>query len=175
MSELELRSHYQCLDLEEGDSLARVKAQYLHLKNLYSSDSPLFHCLGFPVSENRKRELLSRIHRAYFTLRENHARRRQERRESTLDSVQEQRIPEFAHYRGEALRLTREVLGINLEEVAFACGIPIAHLRNIEADEYDQLPPQGYIRLYLRKYAEFLCLDPARVVADYLAGYQQNT
>lgn len=174
MSDPELRGHYQILDLEEGASLDQVKAQYLHLKALYSTDSPLFHCLGFTLPDPRKREILSRIHRAYFTLREHHARRRQERKETTRDTVQEQRIPEFEHYNGDALRLTRDVLGLSLEEVAFACGIPLSHLRHIEADEFDRLPPKGYVRLYLRKYAGFMCLDPERVVKDYLAGYPET-
>jgi len=174
MSDPELRNHYQCLDLEEGAPLARVKAQYLHLKTLYSSDSPLFHCLGISFPEPRKREMLARIHRAYFTLREHHARRRQERHDTTRDTVQDQRIPEFEHYRGEALRLTRDVLGLSLEEVAFACGIPLTHLRHIESEDFDSLPPKGYLRLYLRKYAEFMCLDPDRVVTDYLERYSSR-
>lgn len=171
MPDNELHSHYQCLDLESGAPLTLVKAQYLHLKTLYSSDSPLFHCLGFSLPESRRREILARIHRAYFTLREHHARRRQERHDSTRDTVKDQRIPEFERYSGDALRLTRDVLGLSLEEVAFACGIPMNHLRHIESEMFKDLPPKGYVKLYLRKYAEFMCLDPETVIRDYMSRY----
>lgn len=174
MSDNELRSQYECLDLEEGAPLALVKAQYLHLKTLYSSDSPLFHCLGFPLPESRRREILARIHRAYFTLREHHARRRQERNDTTRDTVKEQRVPEFERFSGEALRLTRDVLGLSLEEVAFACGIPVNHLRHIESEAFEDLPPRGYVKLYLRKYAEFMCLDPEAVIRDYMSRYHRS-
>ena len=51
MTDLELRALYHTLNLEPGTSLAQLKAMYLHMKTLYSSDSPLFHCLGFPIPE----------------------------------------------------------------------------------------------------------------------------
>ena len=173
MPDLELRALYRELDLEQGTSLAQVKAMYLHLKSLYSGDSPLFHCLGFPIPEPHRREILTQIHRAYFTLREHHSRRRQERQKSTCDTVQDQRIPEFEHYNGQALQLTRDVLGLTQEEVSFACGIPLQHLKNMETESFHLLPPHGYVRLFLRKYAGFMYLDPDRVMTDYMALYMK--
>ncbi|HLP61933.1 MAG TPA: helix-turn-helix transcriptional regulator, partial [Candidatus Deferrimicrobium sp.] len=83
-------------------------------------------------------------------------------------------VPEFQNFSGNALKLTREVLGVELKEIALFTGIPEGHLKNIELERLDLLPPLGYIKVFLRKYAEYLSLDPQKVAEDYLALFEKK-
>jgi cytoskeleton protein RodZ len=84
-------------------------------------------------------------------------------------------VPEFEVFSGNALRLTREVLGINLKEIALYSGIPLSHLKNIELERFDLLPPIGYIKAFLKKYAEYLSLDSQKVINDYLKRFDKKS
>jgi cytoskeletal protein RodZ len=57
---------------------------------------------------------------------------------------------------------------VELKEIALFTGIPAKHLKNIELERFDLLPPTGYIKVFLKKYAEYLALDTEKVIADYL-------
>jgi cytoskeletal protein RodZ len=91
-----------------------------------------------------------------------------------IDSAAKKRIPEFEAFSGKALRLIREVMGIELEDAALATGIPHKHLKSLEQEEYDTLPPPGYIKAYIKKYAEYLYLDSAKVTQDYMKRYMSR-
>ena len=91
------------------------------------------------------------------------------------DSVAKRRIPEFEVFSGKALKLIREVMGVELEDAALATGIPHKHLKNIELEDFDILPPPGYLKAYLSKYAEYLYLDKIKVTQDYMKRYQNRS
>lgn len=63
---------------------------------------------------------------------------------------------------------------MELKEIALFTGVPAEHLKNIELERLDLLPPQGYIKVFLRKYAEYLALDPKKVVEDYLVLFDKK-
>jgi cytoskeletal protein RodZ len=72
------------------------------------------------------------------------------------------------------LKLTREVLGVELQEIALGTGIPVSHLRNIERERFDLLPPRGYVRIYVSRYAQYLALDAPKVTSDYMKAYKMK-
>jgi cytoskeletal protein RodZ len=61
---------------------------------------------------------------------------------------------------GETLRLARVSQGIILEEVERATHVKYKYLVAIEANAFGEIPALAYVRAYVRKYAEFVGLDP---------------
>ncbi len=65
---------------------------------------------------------------------------------------------------GDVLRQQREARGLGLDDVAAAIRIPPRHLESIEAGRYHALPARTYALGFVRSYADFLGLEPRRVV-----------
>jgi curved DNA-binding protein CbpA len=160
--------YYEILELNPDASFSEIKSSYLHLKKLYSSESPVLSPIFDEISHQQNEELLNQIEEAYVYLKDFFATRETEKQKVTRDRVIHKNIPEFEVFSGNALKLTREVLGVELQEIALSTGIPIKHLRNIEKERIDLLPPRGYVRIYITKYAEYLSLDALQVVNDYM-------
>ncbi len=70
---------------------------------------------------------------------------------------------------GEYLRQMRENRGVSLEEVAEATKVNIRFLQALEEGQYDILPPEVYIRGFLRAYGEYLGIDPEELFTRYEA------
>ncbi len=77
-----------------------------------------------------------------------------------LLSAAEQR----AQWTGALLRQVREARHITLEEVAQRTKIGRGHLRSIEEDSYDFLPPDVYVKGFITQIAKVLGLEPSQVV-----------
>lgn len=77
---------------------------------------------------------------------------------------------------GEKLRYVREKSGVNLAEIAKATRIRLEYLEKIEADKFDKLPPEVYVRGFLKGYANYLHIDPEEVIKQYEKerGIQDN-
>jgi DnaJ-class molecular chaperone len=69
---------------------------------------------------------------------------------------------------GKDLKNLRESLGIELEEIFQATKISPTTLQAIEKDDLANLPPQVYLKSFLKSYAEALQLDAKQVVACFL-------
>jgi cytoskeletal protein RodZ len=65
---------------------------------------------------------------------------------------------------GATLRERRERLGIGLDDIERATHIRRRQLLLLEEGRFDQLPGDAYARGFLRSYAEYVGLDPQRVV-----------
>lgn len=65
---------------------------------------------------------------------------------------------------GERLRAVREEIGVNLERVARDTGIQLAYLQALETSSYGQLPSVVYARNFVKRYAEYLQLNPLSVL-----------
>jgi len=163
--------YFRILEIKPDVPFSEVRSSYLHLRELYSSRGSALSSMMETLAEDKQVEIVEQLKEAYDRLKEYYALESKQKTSVTRETVSNQRIPEFEVFSGEALRLIREVLKIELEEVALATGIPHRHLQNIEKEAYDQLPPLGYIKAFVRKYAEFLFLDPAKVTDDYLKRY----
>jgi cytoskeletal protein RodZ len=69
----------------------------------------------------------------------------------------------------EALRSAREARQLSLEEIHGALGIPLHYLRAMEGAGTSLIADEFYLVPFLRRYAEYLDLDGATVVARFLA------
>ena len=68
---------------------------------------------------------------------------------------------------GARLRRERESLGMSIEEIARATRIPVPSLERVEADRFDDLPGEVFVRGFLRSYAKTVGLDADEIVAQY--------
>ena len=69
---------------------------------------------------------------------------------------------------GEVLRQQRESRSLSLEDVRGALGIPLHYLQAMENGKSRFVADEFYLIPFLRRYAEFLDLDPAVTVAQFL-------
>lgn len=168
LTEEEQQTYYRVLELDYGALMPEIKSAYYHLRKLYSSDSMVLSPIMEDMSEEKRRALLSMLDEAYNRLKRHLSQHERRQISSAHERVARHNVPEFDVFSGNALKLTREVLGIELKEIALYSGIPVKHLQNIEMERIHLLPPKGYIRVFLKKYAEFLSLNPDRVINDYM-------
>ncbi|MDD5567091.1 MAG: helix-turn-helix domain-containing protein [Patescibacteria group bacterium] len=71
------------------------------------------------------------------------------------------------HTLGERLAAVRTEAGISLEQAAEDTRIQINYLAALEKSAYHLLPSEVYTRSFLKKYADFLELNPASVIRLY--------
>jgi transcriptional regulator with XRE-family HTH domain len=68
---------------------------------------------------------------------------------------------------GKFLKKERETRNISLEEISNFTKIKEHHLKAIEEDRYELLPPSFYVKGFLKIYARYLALDPKNIVLQY--------
>lgn len=68
---------------------------------------------------------------------------------------------------GQYLREQREAKGMSLEEVARATRVPMSSVERLEADQFDELPGEVFVRGFLKSYARAVGLDLDEVLARY--------
>jgi len=68
---------------------------------------------------------------------------------------------------GKFLRRERETRSISLEQISNFTKIKEHHLKAIEEDRYELLPPALYVKGFLIGYARYLGLDPRDIVLQY--------
>ena len=68
---------------------------------------------------------------------------------------------------GQYLRRQREAKQLSVEEISRATRLPLATVRRIESDQFDELPGEVFIRGSLRSYAGAVGTDPDTVLARY--------
>jgi len=166
--------YFEILELNPNASFSEIKSAYTHLKKLYSSNSPVLSTIIDDITEHRRKDFLARIEEAYRVLKETYSHCDTEKMKKNADVPPEKNIPEFEVFSGNALKLTREVLGIELQEISLATGIPVRHLQCIESERFEMLPPRGYVYIYVSKYAEYLSLDPKHVADDYIKALDKK-
>ncbi|MFC1862824.1 helix-turn-helix domain-containing protein [Thermodesulfobacteriota bacterium] len=69
---------------------------------------------------------------------------------------------------GNDLKRLREAFDIELEDIYEAARISVSTLQSIEEDEAENLPPEVYLRNFLKNYAELLQIDSKKIIAGYL-------
>jgi curved DNA-binding protein CbpA len=67
---------------------------------------------------------------------------------------------ESGHWSGKVLREIRELRGLSLETIAHRTKISRGHLRYIEDDSFDYLPPDVYVKGFIMQISKVLGLDP---------------
>jgi hypothetical protein len=68
---------------------------------------------------------------------------------------------------GDTLSAARARRAVDLEQVEAATGIRTRYLRAIEAEDWEALPEEFYVRAFIRKYAQFVGADPEPLVEEY--------
>ncbi len=71
---------------------------------------------------------------------------------------------------GEHLRKLREEKRMSLAEVSRATRVPLASVERIEADRFDELPGEVFVRGFLRAYAKAIEVPVDDVLARYTAS-----
>lgn len=69
---------------------------------------------------------------------------------------------------GQSLRLAREKKGIDLSRAAAQTHILLKHLEMMERDDFSRMPAPMYAKGFIRIYAEFLGIDPAPLIQEYI-------
>ncbi|MBT3312621.1 MAG: hypothetical protein HN737_05870 [Desulfobacterales bacterium] len=69
---------------------------------------------------------------------------------------------------GNDLKCLRNASGVRLEEVFEIARISVSILNYIENDEHKKLPPQIYLKNFLKSYAEILQIDSEKIVTGFL-------
>jgi hypothetical protein len=78
------------------------------------------------------------------------------------------RPAEGERWTGALLRQVREARGLSVEELSEQTKVMAHHLRSVEADRIDRLPPRVYLRGFVLSVADALGLDGKDVARSYL-------
>ncbi|MDD3005966.1 MAG: helix-turn-helix domain-containing protein [Candidatus Pacebacteria bacterium] len=68
---------------------------------------------------------------------------------------------------GSCLKTKREELGLSLPDLSRELGIKYEYLKSLEEGDYTQLPPQVYVRGFIKSYAKHLDIDASQLVKIY--------
>lgn len=68
---------------------------------------------------------------------------------------------------GERLREIREKAGVSVEEIANAIKVNKKYLKQIELDDYENMPSEIYVRGFLKNYSNFLGIEAKDVIKIY--------
>lgn len=71
---------------------------------------------------------------------------------------------------GSSLRSHREQRGMSAAELSRVTRIPMASIEAIEADRFDELPGEVFVRGFLRAYAQAVGLLPADILARFTSS-----
>ena len=71
---------------------------------------------------------------------------------------------------GQHLRQLREERRMSVAEVSRATRVPVSSVERIEADRFDELPGEVFVRGFLRAYARALEVPPDEVLARYTSS-----
>jgi len=171
------KAYYEILEVSPDASVADVKNSYLHLKDLYSNSSIASIPLEDEITESERKEIMDKIDDAYQKLM---ALLESDRQYAAADMTQPaddeavlKLVSEIETFNGAALRKIREKMGVRLEDVVNGTRIQTEHLINLESESFDQLPAEVYTRGFVASYAEFLSIEPDRVVGDYMRLYKE--
>ncbi len=73
---------------------------------------------------------------------------------------------------GEYLRKQREIRGFSLEEIAEQTKVSLRALKAIEAEDWEILPAEIYVRGFIRCYCETIGLDPHEALLRFEEAYR---
>ena len=68
---------------------------------------------------------------------------------------------------GECLRRKREELNISIKDVSEKLKIKIGYLENLEESNYKKLPPDVYVKGFIKSYARLVGLDSEKMISVY--------
>jgi len=164
---------FEILELAPNANLTDVRKAYLFLKDLYSSESIASLPVTDELSYREKQHILEEIEAAYQRLLDFFSAGGTKGTGQVPPDRADLRelIGSISVYDGPSLRKVRECLGISIEKIAQETRVPPHHLRHIEAENFEELPPPVYTRGFVVNYAEILHLEPQSVAKDFMSRY----
>jgi flagellar biosynthesis protein FlhG len=182
------QTYYEILEISPAATEKEIQRAYEHAKETFHADSLAVYAL---FSEREVKEVQAAVEEAYRVLMNEALRKSYDHscleREGAQDwkrppEVQDASIEKKSYlsfteisidvgegpYRGKRLREIRERMGIELNSVSKETKISTKMLESIEEERFEAVPAPVYLKGFLKAYAQFLGLDPQKVVEDYL-------
>jgi len=100
---------------------------------------------------------------------ETHMDFREDQMEARDEEIVGSPSAETSEFDGSSLRRARLRAGVELKEISDITKVSITNLKNIEDEEFKDLPASVYIRGFVMAYANTLGLDAEKVATDYMA------
>jgi len=136
--------------------LGMIDEAYIVLKNPTKRDDAQFQS-----QVNKKRKITNEIKKHLYP-------------EYLVDLDFESLIAEQKDFDGAFLTKVREYKKINLSKMEELSKVAIRHLRNIEEDNYKDLPASVYLRGFLINYAKVLDLNENFLISSYLKKFYEH-
>jgi len=76
---------------------------------------------------------------------------------------------------GEILKNKREESGLDLREIAHTLKFQYEYLKALEDEDLKRLPPDVYVKAYVRGYAKLLKIDPLPLLDDFAELRRKNS
>ncbi len=165
---LQFAKFFNVLELPIDASLSDVQRAYMLLREVYSTQSIVTMPVEDELREEEKQAIRDQIEEAYDALLDLFHQEREAPRADVSEIVAD--IEEF---NGPALKLVRQRLQINLDDMAIATKILRNHLVNIEEENFGALPVYVYTRGFVINYAKYLSLDYHLVADSYMTRFQE--
>ena len=194
MRELLQQDYYAVLEVKRDASSAEIERAYRVVSNTYESSSLALYSL---YGEQEAEVVKDRIDEAYQILSNEASRaaydRTLEEKEpvavgtsASHDSANTAQEPglsiqllsaedeETGEFDGARLRRARLRVGVELDQIAEITKVSITNLRNIEEENFDDLPANVYVRGFVIGYARTIGLDADSVAADYMTRVETS-
>lgn len=75
---------------------------------------------------------------------------------------------------GTDLKTLREMLGVEVSEINAVTKISVSVINAIEENRFENLPPNIYLKNFLRAYAKIIQADPEKIVAGYFENISRT-
>ncbi|MGB9627176.1 MAG: helix-turn-helix domain-containing protein [Thermodesulfobacteriota bacterium] len=186
MKRIEKQTYYEILEIPPDASVKEVQRAYEHAKETFDRESLAIYSL---FSEKELQEIQGAVEEAYRVLMDENLRKNYDQfhlrpsieknrgkpfekptiqeKETSLSFTGLSTPIEAECYRGKILKEIREKMGIDLKAISSETKINPKILEWIEEEAWDKLPPQVYLKGFLKGYAQLLNLDPKKVLEDY--------
>ncbi len=162
-----LEYYYDVLELPKDASLAEIIRSYKDLKELYTKKSIATVALDNELFQKENITILAELEFAYKELKKYFHIINIEKEEKIKDI-----LIQVGSFDGHVLKHIRETLNVDLLDISMSSNIQVKHLENIEKQKFEELPKEVYLRSYIKSYANFLALDPDKVLGDYMREYE---
>ncbi len=185
---------FETLELSTNATPDEVTEAYQRLKEAYSPELiSMSSPVGYAIEKKRRQDMIGGIEAAYRSLQRLFAKEAPARPEEiaaredepppveavgpdaaeTGPVAAERPLADIADFSGQTLKEIRENLNISLEWIYEETRIRIPTLENIETENFPDLPPEVYVKGFVKSFARCLSLDPIATVRIYMEKYHE--